>query len=317
MGAALTSFELAFSSVALAQEFPSKPITIIVPYAAGGAADSLARIMGNKLTAILGQPVIVDVRPGANSNIGTNYALRAPADGSTWVVAAPALTVNPFLYKEGVWKIKDFTVVGAVVSAPAVVVVPSELRIASMADFVKLVKASPGKYNYGNPGIGSSLHMNTEILKQETGIDLTSVIYKGQPPALIALLRNEVAMMIPSIGLVTQHISAGKLKPLAVVSNERSSDLPNIPTLTEAGYPKANIVPWYGLAVPAKTPRAIAERINSAINQALLDANVQQKFHHLSMVTEQPRTLPEIDALIKRDAAKYAEVIQKGNLTAE
>lgn len=300
-----------------APAFPSRPITIVVPYAAGGVGDAVSRIVGEKVGALLGQPVIVDPKPGANSNLGTMYVARAAADGYTWVLAAPALTVNPSLYKEGVWSVKDFTAVGMAVTAPAVLVVPSELPAKSLDQFVKMVRASPGKYNYGNPGIGSSLHMNSEMFKLAAGIDLQSVVYKGQPPALLGLLRNDVSMMVPSVGLVIENIKAGKLRALAVISDKRVAALPDVPTLAEAGYPQANIVPWYGFAVPSSTPEAIKRRINGAINTALASPDVQEKLRNLQMEPERPRSLEELAAVMRSDSHQYATTVLKGNLKPE
>lgn len=306
-------------SGALAQgdRFPVRPITIIVPYPAGGVGDLVARTVGDRVSRRLGQPVVVDARPGGNSNIGTMAVLRAPADGYTWLLSTPALMANPMLYKQGVWTHSAFIGVGVVASAPAAVVVPAEIPAHSLDEFVKLAREMPDKYNYGNPGVGSSMHINTEMLKQAAGLNLTSVVYKGQPPALLGLLRNEVSVMLPSVGLVSQYIAAGKLRPLAVIASQRVAALPNVPTLTEAGYPAANVAPWYGLAIAAATPPAIARAVHEAVNAALQAPEVQAQLRSAGMVPEPPRSLAEIARVVQSDTERIAETVRKGNLRAE
>jgi tripartite-type tricarboxylate transporter receptor subunit TctC len=314
---ALASFAASDAIAQKGDPFPARAITIIVPYSAGGIGDVVTRIVADKVSSQLGRPVIVECKPGANSNIGTLAALHAPADGHTWLLAAPALMANPVLYIDHVWKLKDFTGVGIAVTAPAVVAVSAEVPANTLADFISLVRSKPGTFNYGNPGVGSSIHLNTEMLKQAANLDLLSVIYKGQPPALIGLLRNDVQVMLPSIGLVSQYFQDRELKALAVISEQRISTLPEIPTLSEAGYPQANIVPWYGFAVSAAVPMDIARKINDAINAALDAPDVKEKLRAAGVVPERPRTLEEIAAVVSSDAEKYQDTIRKGDLRAE
>lgn len=313
----LLALGVAVSSQALYAQpsaFPTRPITVVVPFPAGGVADSVTRIIGEEVAKILGQPVVIDPRPGGNSNIGTMLVAKANADGYTWLMSAPSLTANPSLYS-GIWDpLKDFTGVGMVVSAPNLITVPSSLPVSNLQEFVSWAKKSPGTLNYGNPGIGSSLHLNTELLKLAAGVDLVSVNYKGQPPAVIDLLRGDLSVMLLSVGLAVPHIKAGKLKPLAVVATHRMPELPNVPTLAEAGYPEANVVPWYGYVVPSRTPAPVAKKINDAISQALTSKAVQDSLRALGTDPEKPRTIAEINAVIKADFIKYGDVIRKASI---
>jgi len=298
-------------------DFPTKPITIIVPYPAGGIVDSITRVLAEHVSKTLGQTVNVDARPGGNSNIGTLAALRAPADGYTWAFAAPALTANAVMYK-GLWDpLKDVTGVGALVVAPSLIAVPVTLPVNDIKELVALAKREPGKLNFGNPGNGSSMHLNTEMFRQAAGIQLTNIPYKGQPPILIDMVRGEVQFSVYSPAIAAPQISAGKIKPLAVIADKRMAAYPNVPTLAEAGYPEANVVPWYGYVVNSATPRAVVMRINSAINAALESPEVQAKLRAMGTEPQPPRTPEQINAMIRSDYDKYRTAIVAGNITAE
>jgi tripartite-type tricarboxylate transporter receptor subunit TctC len=298
-------------------DFPTKPITIIVPYPAGGIVDSITRVLAEHVSKTLGQTVNVDTRPGGNANIGTQAGLRAPADGYTWVFAAPALTANAVMYK-GLWDpLKDVTGVGALVVAPSLIAVPVTLPVNDIKELVALAKREPGKLNFGNPGNGSSMHLNTEMFRQAAGIQLTNIPYKGQPPILIDMVRGEVQFSVYSPAIAGPQVSAGKIKPLAVIADKRMAAYPNVPTLAEAGYPEANVVPWYGYVVNSATPRAVVMRINSAINAALESPEVQAKLRAMGTEPQPPRSPEQINAMIRSDYDKYRTAIVAGNITAE
>lgn len=298
-------------------QFPARPITIIVPYPAGGIGDQVARIVGEKISEAWGQPVLVEARPGGNSNIGTMAVSRAAPDGYTWLVATPALTANPSLYK-GLWDpLRDFTGVGIAVHAPNLVTVPSQMNVNNLQEFIALAKRNPGKLNYGNPGVGSSLHLNTELFKAAAGVDIVSVNYKGQPPTIVDLVRGDLSVVFLSVALAAPHIKAGKLKPLAIVSDGRSPLFPTVPTMAEAGYPAANVVPWYGFAIPAATPREIAAKINLEINRALQAPDVQERLRNLGTTPAKPSSLPEIRAVMQSDFSRYRTVIHSAAIKPE
>jgi tripartite-type tricarboxylate transporter receptor subunit TctC len=310
---------LAAAPLAWAQgtDFPTRPITIIVPYPAGGIVDSITRVLAEHASKTLGQTVNVDTRPGGNANIGTQAGLRAPADGYTWVFAAPALTANAVLYK-GLWDpLKDVTGVGALVVAPSLIAVPASLGVNDVNELVALAKREPGKLNFGNPGNGSSMHLNSEMFRQAAGIQLTNIPYKGQPPILVDMVRGEVQFSLYSPAIAAPQVSAGKIKPLAVIADKRLAAYPNVPTLAEAGYAEANVVPWYGYVVHSATPRAVVLRINGAINAALESPEVQQKLRAMGTEPQPPRSPEQIDAMIRSDYDKYRAAIVAGKITAE
>lgn len=310
---------LAATPLAWAQttDFPSRPITIIVPYPAGGIVDSITRVIAEHVGKTLGQTVNVDARPGGNANIGTQAGLRAPADGHTWVFAASALTANAILYK-GLWDpLKDVTGVGAVVVAPSLIAVPAALGVNDMSELVALAKREPGKLNFGNPGNGTSMHLNTEMFRQAAGITLTNIPYKGQPPILIDMVRGEVQFSVNSPAIAAPQVSAGKIRLLAVIAERRLAAYPQVPTLAEAGYAEANVVPWYGYVVHSATPRAVVMRINGAINAALESPEVQQKLRAMGTEPQAPRSPEQIGAMIRSDHDKYRAAIVAGNITAD
>jgi tripartite-type tricarboxylate transporter receptor subunit TctC len=306
----------ALGAPAIAQAYPSKPIRVIVPYPAGGIVDAVARAVTDKLAQDWGQPVIVDARPGANSNIGTEAVARAPADGYTWLITGPAFMANPTLYGNLSWNEKSFVGIGAAAWVPSMLVVHPSLA-SDLAGFVALAKQKPGAMNYGNPGIGSSIHLNTALFLNEAGIDIQGVAYKGQPPAILDLMENRIQMQFTSVGLIAQHVRSGKLRALAVVGRNRARDLPDVPTLTDAGYPGANVVPWYGFLAPSGTPGELVARTNRGILAALADTAVQARLRDLGCDAAAPMDAGQLADLIRSDTDRYVKVIRSANIKAE
>jgi tripartite-type tricarboxylate transporter receptor subunit TctC len=312
---------LAISGLATAQaaaqgqtDFPNRRIHVIVPYPAGGIVDIVTRIMTDKLSALWGQPIIVEAKPGANSNLGTDFAARAEPDGYTWTFMGPAVMANPRIYSNLRWSEKSFIGIGVMAWAPAAMTVNPGSSAKTVAEFIELAKSTPGGLNYGNAGVGSSVHLNTAIFMHGTQTKITSVPYKGQPPAILDMLSDRVHLMFASIGLVAQHVEDKKLKALAVIGTKRSPLLPNVPTMTEAGYPAINVVPWYGLAVPRGVPQPIVEKIMAGVNEALKDPNVRMLLEKQALQPVDPMSAQQIAELIEKDTARYAKVIQDANI---
>src|SRR3954447_3204862 len=258
--------------------YPNRPIRIIVPYPAGGIVDIVARTVTEQVGRDLKQAIIVEARPGANGNIGTSAVARSEPDGYTWLVTGPAALVNPTLYKDAGWDaMKDLKCVGLAIWNQSVAVVNPASPAKTLAEFVDLARAKPGELNFGNAGTGSSLDLTAQKLFQTANIKLTNVGYKGQPPALIDLMTNLMHFEIVSLALALPHIKQNTIKPLAVFTEKRIADLPDVPTIAEAGYPGASYVSWYGIYVPSTTPNALAEKINQAINNALRNPDVQRQ----------------------------------------
>lgn len=300
---------------ALAQtDFPNRRITVIVPYPAGGIVDNVTRIMTDKLSDIWKQTIIVEARPGANSNLGTDIAARAEPDGYTWTFMGPSMMANPRIYSNLRWSEKNFTGVSVTAWAPAAMIVPADFPANTVKEFVALAKAEPKKYLYGNAGVGSSVHLNTAIFMNGTGVELTNVPYKGQPPAIIDMLASRIHVKFASIGLVAQHVQEKKLKALAVIGPTRSPMLPDVPTMTEAGFPEVNVVPWYGFAVQRDVPKPIIEKIVAGFNEALKDPVVRDRLQKQALQPVPPMSAQEIADLVVKDTEKYAKVIRDANI---
>jgi tripartite-type tricarboxylate transporter receptor subunit TctC len=257
---------------------------------------------------------VVEAKPGANSNLGTEFVAKSEPDGYTWGFMGPAVMANPRIYSNLRWSEKSFTSVGVVAWAPAAMVVNPGSPANSVKEFVALAKASPGSLNYGNAGIGSSVHLNTAIFMNGTQTQITSVPYKGQPPAILDLFADRIHLMFASIGLVAQHVEEKKLKALAVIGNQRSELLPSVPTMAEAGYPEINVVPWYGFAVPRGVPQPVVEKIVAGIGEALKDPQVRSLLAKQALQPVEPMTAQQIADLIAIDTERYAKVIREANI---
>ena len=297
--------------------YPSRPIHIIVPYPAGGIVDIVARAVTEQVGRDWKQTVVVEARPGGNSNIGTSAVARSEPDGYTWVVTGPALLVNPDLYKDAGWNAaRDFKCVGLAVWNQSVALVHPSMPVKSIGEFVELARKQPGEFNFGNPGTGSSIDISAQKLFQAAGIKLTNVGYKGQPQALIDLMTNLMHFEIVSLELALPHIKAGSVKPLAVFTDKRVPDLPDVPTIAEAGFAEAAYVPWYGIYVPAATPAPLLEKINAAINKALQNPDVQRQLS-LANIPGKPMSLDELAALMKADQQKLTTVIKTSGMALQ
>ena len=317
VGAGALALAAGAARTAAAQNFPARAVRVIVPYPAGGIVDVVARAVTDKLALDWGQPLIVDARPGANSNIGTEAVARAPADGYTWLITGPAFMANPALYGDLTWSEKSFVGAGAVAWVPSTVVVHPSLPFTDLAGLVAYAKANPGKMNFGNPGIGSSPHLNTALFLHETGIEVTNVVYKGQPPAILDLLENRIQMQFVTTGLIAQHVRNGKLRALAVVGRNRSRELPDVPTMSEAGFPGANVVPWYGFLLPSGTPGELVTRINRAVVAATADPGVQERLRGLGTDPVAAMDAGQLADLIRSDSERYVRVIRSAGIKPE
>jgi tripartite-type tricarboxylate transporter receptor subunit TctC len=316
LGFAVIALMLGGSAMAQGN-YPSRPIHIIVPYPAGGIVDIVARIVTEQVGRDLKQAIVVEARPGANGNIGTAAAPRSEGDGYTWLVTGPAALVNPTLYKDAGWDaMKDFKCVGLAVWNQSVALVHPSMPARTIGEFVELAKSKPGVFNFGNPGTGSSIDLSAQKLFQVANINLTNVGYKGQPPALIDLITNLMHFEIVSLELALPHIKAGSVKPLAVFTDKRVADLPDVPTIAEAGFPEAAYVPWYGIYVPATTPDAIVEKINGAISKALQNPEVQRQLS-VANIPGKPMSLGDLAALMKADYEKLTVVVKTSGMALQ
>jgi tripartite-type tricarboxylate transporter receptor subunit TctC len=297
--------------------YPNRAIHIVVPYPAGGIVDIIARAVTEQVGRDWKQTVVVEARPGGNSNIGTAAVARSDPDGYTWLVTGPAALVNPTLYKDAGWDaMKGLKCVGLAIWNQSVAVVNPSLPVKTLGEFVALARSKPGQLNFGNAGVGSSLDLTAQKLFQAADIKLTNVGYKGQPPALIDLITDLMNFEIVSLALALPHIKEGKIRPLAVFTENRIADLPDVPTIAEAGYPGASYVSWYGIYVPAGTPDAIAEKINDGINKALLNPDVQRQLS-IADIPGKPMSLGELAALMKADHDRLTAVVKASGMTPQ
>jgi len=256
----------------------------------------------------------VESRPGANSNIGTAMVARSDPDGYTWLVTGPAVLVNPTLYKDAGWEpMQSFKCVGLAVWNQSVAVVNPAMPAKTLAEFVTYARSKPGQLNFGNPGTGSSIDLTAQKLFQVAGIKLANIGYKGQPPALVDLMTNLMHFEIVSLALAVPHIKDGTVKPLAVFTEKRVADLPDVPTIAEAGYAEAAYVPWYGIYVPATTPDALVEKIHEAIDKALQNPDVQRQLA-VADIPGKPMPLGDLATLMKADYEKLTTVVKASGI---
>src|SRR6516164_8033672 len=305
---------LAAPSARAADNWPSRPIHIVVPYPAGGIVDIVARAVTEQVGRDLKQAIVVEARPGASSNIGTAAVARSEGDGYTWLVTGPAVLVNPSLYKDAGWDpLKDFKCVGLAVWNQSVALVPPSFPVKTIGEFVALAREKPDQLNFGT---GSSIDLSAQKLFQAADIKLTNVSYKGQPPALLDLMTGLIHFEIVSLALALPHIKEGTVKPLAVFTEQRVADLPDVPTITEAGFAQAAYVPWYGIYVPSATPDALVEKIHDAIDKALENPDVQRQLA-ISDIPGKPMPLSDLTVLMKADYEKLNKVVKTSGMALQ
>lgn len=264
------------ATCAVAQDvYPHKPVHVINPYAAGGVTDILTRAVMEKIGTSMGVPFVVEAKPGGGSTIGTDYVAQAPADGYTWLIATTSNAANMALMP-GIRTdlAKAFVPVAQFAYSPNYFVVPASSPVSSVAEYVALAKAQPGKLSYGSAGIGSTPHLGFELFKHVAGIDVAAVQYKGAPPIIPDLLSGLLSANYMPAPLAMAQAKGGRVKLLAVVGEARTKEFPNVPTIAEAGYPKALVAPWFAVLVPAKTPPAVVTRIEREIRQAVATPEV-------------------------------------------
>ena len=298
---------------AAAQEFPQKSIRIIVPFPPGGATDGLARILGEKMTETWKQQVVIDNRAGAGGNIGAEVAAKAPADGHTVIIVGLSHAANLSLYSRlSYHPVRDFTPVSQVVAIHTFLVTHPSLPAKSVKELVALARAKPGALNYGSGGNGSSPHMAMELFKSLAKIDLVHVPYKGTQ-SVIGILRGEAALLFENLISVGAHIQSGKLRVLAVGASRRSSALPEVPTVAEAGVPGYDVVIWFGMLAPAGTPAAAINAIHRETSNILKLPDVKARL--ASQAADPVGSSPEqFDAFIKSEIAKWAKVVKENRL---
>ena len=315
-GAAALALALGTVPLALAQEtYPARPVRIIVPFAAGGVADLLPRIVGEKLAQKWGQPVVVENKVGASGNIGMAEGARAAPDGYTLVLApAGNLTVNPTLFPKLPFDTaRDLAPVTLLAQSPNVLVVHPSVPAKTLRELIAHAKAHPDKLNFASPGDGSGAHLAGELLKIDAGIGATHVAYKGIAPAVNDLLGGNVQMMFAGISTVLQHVKGGKLVAIAIASPRRNPQLPEVPTVDESGVPGFDVTSWYGIVTRAGTPPAIVQKLQRDMAEALRSEDVKAKLAGVGL--EPVGNTPEaFEALIRAESRKWTDIVRKANI---
>ena len=316
IGGILLALAAFLAGIAAAQEFPQKSIRFIVPFPPGGATDGLARTLGEKMTETWKQQVVIDNRAGAGGNIGAEIAAKAPADGYTLIIVGLSHAANLSLYSRlNYHPVRDFTPISQVVSIHAFLVTHPSLPVKSVRELVALAKAKPGSLNYASGGNGSSPHMAMELFKSLAKIDLVHVPYKGTQ-SVIGILRGETALLFENLISVGAHIKSGQLRVLAVGASERSSALPEVPTVAEVGVPGYNVVLWLGVLAPAGTPGAAVNAIHREISNILKLPDVKARL--ATQAADPVGSSPEqFDAFIKSEIAKWAKVVKENRLKVD
>jgi len=297
--------------------YPEKTITIVVPTAAGGANDAMARVIGQAMSAILKQSVIVDNKAGANGAIASEFVMRAPPDGYTLMLGYIAThAMNPSLQKLRYDPVKDFEPVGMVGSSATLMVVSPAVKANNAKDVVALLKATPDKISYASAGNGTAPHIAAEMFKLATGTSMLHVPYKGSAPAITDTIGGQTQVMFPSLFTAMPYVKGGKLKAVGVAGDKRSALMPDVPTLKEQGIAGVDVSQWYAIFAPAKTPRPVIDQLNKALNQVLSDKSVIQRLegHGAEVSTMTP---DQLRSYVQQEQVKWKKVVQAAKLTAD
>jgi tripartite-type tricarboxylate transporter receptor subunit TctC len=304
---------------ALAQAgWPSKPITMVVGFAAGGATDTVARIIAKHLGDELKTSVVVENKAGAGGNIATDYVARAEADGHTLLLGSVgSLTVAPHMQSKLTYKpLQDFAPVTMAVVFSNVLVVKPDLPVKNLADYIKMAKANPGKVTYASSGVGGAGHLAGELLEQSADVDMTHVAYKGGGPAMLGMLGGEVDSFFGTPPSVGPHVKSGKVRAIATTGAKRDPLMPDVPTVAEQGYPGYDTMNWYAYVVPAKTPQPVVARLNQVLVKILKDPAVARELEAKGLVPS-PSTPAELAAYMKREYDTWAVVVKKAGIKPE
>ena len=297
--------------------YPSKPVTLVVPTAAGGTTDLSARMLAQALGPVLGQSVVVDNKGGGNGNIAATAAKRAEPDGYTLLMQYSGYhVISPLLTKQKAWEQSDFQPVANVISAPQIIVVRDGLPVKTLGELISYAKAHPGKLNYASSGNGSLQHVTGAMLEQQGGVKMVHVPYKGTGPALQDLLGGQVDLTFGTAPPFMPHIQAGKLRVLAVTGKERLPSLPNVPTTAEAGYPQVNATSWFALFAPANTPKPVVDKLVADVRTVVQNPAFQQKAQEQGATADYLGPL-QLGERVKADLANWAQVVKASRIEAE
>jgi len=314
---ALAAAALLAGNPAAAQEYPHKPIRMVIPYTPGGSIDNVGRMVADQLQRQLGQPIVIENTPGASGLMGAMNVKKAKADGYTLLFNASSQAYLPLVVAKKTYDAeRDFTPIGQIGFVPLIVAVNNEVPAKTMAEFVQLAKANPGKYTWATSGLGTTSHLSEEMVNRALGLQMEIVAYKGAVPQLTDVVGGHVSAAISPMPGVTSFVQAGRLRPLAVTSKTRIASLPNVPTLAESGMPGFELLSWYGIWGPADLPAALVARLNAEIGKAVQAPALKAKFAELSFVPT-PSTPAEFKQLIAADIAKIGKAVKEANIVID
>ncbi len=319
LSAALAASITLLSGAALGQAYPTKPVRIIVPYSPGGVTDLFSRVLAHNLQETLGQPFLVENKPGASQMVGAMVVAKAPADGYTlYVGSITSLAMNVYTQKAIQYDpVKDFAPISLGMTMPMFLVVnPNTVPATNVKELIALLKANPGKYTFSTTGNGGSTHMAGELFKVMTGTEMTAIPYKGSAPGIADVIAGQVNMSFDPGSSTLPHVKSGKLRALAVTGLKRFSQMPDLPTVSESGVPGYESVIWFGLVTTAGTPPAITQKLSQEINRILRQPALQEKFG-LSAIDLTPGTPEEFGTLIRSDIAKWSKVLREAGIKPE
>jgi tripartite-type tricarboxylate transporter receptor subunit TctC len=304
-------------AAAHAADWPAKPITLVVPFAAGGTTDILGRIVGQKLSEALKQPVVIDNRAGAGGTLGANIAAHAQPDGYTFFLATIAHAIAPGLYRSLPYDFgKDLDPVGLVATTPNVLIVHPSVPAKTVSELIAYIKAHPGQVNYGSAGSGSTEHLAGELFRSMTGTQITHVPYKGGAPMMADLIAGQIQMALETSPSASQYVRSGKVRALAVTSAKPSSAYPGVPALADAGIKGYEMITWFALMAPHGTPAAIEQRVHAELEKVLKDPDVQAKFQQQG-VTAGDMTPQQLAGFIRSETAKWGKIVKESGASAD
>ncbi|HRO52186.1 MAG: tripartite tricarboxylate transporter substrate binding protein [Alicycliphilus sp.] len=316
MALAAACATLGTSSAQAQGDYPAKPLRFIVPYPAGGGTDTIARLIGTQLTQRWGQPVVVENKPGASGILGNDIVAKAPGDGYTVLMGITAVVQIPALYKKVPYKLADLAPVSQIAKSADLLMVPRSSGVTTLAQFVDKAKAAPGTMNYGTYGNATSSHMNGERFKQQAGIDLTHIPYQGSGPEMAALLGGQLTLAFVDATAAYPHIKSDKLNILAVTGSQRFPSLPNVPTMTESGYPGLEANGWFGVFLPASTPKAIVDKLGAEVAAIVKSPELNKRLTDMGLIAV--GSLPDdFKTQVEKDAAHWKAVAEGAKISMD
>jgi tripartite-type tricarboxylate transporter receptor subunit TctC len=316
LAAALVSITPFLAPIAHAQDWPARPIKLVVPFPPGGLIDNMARLVAPRLAQELGQSVVIDNKPGAGGNVGAAEAARATPDGYTLLMASPPLTISPALYARLPYRPEQIVPIGLMGRVPNVLVVNPSANINALADLTALAKSRPGQLNYASNGQGTSLHLSAELYKSQAGVFITHIPYRGAAAGLTGVIAGEVNLMFDNLPSALGLIQGGKLKALAVTTPQRSSVLPNVPTMEEAGLKGYQVFAWFGLAAPAGVPAPVLQKIEQALERIASQAEVKAAMQRAGAEPTWANA-QAMNAFMQADAAQWKKVAAYAKIALE